>query len=86
MCHGLYATFMPAAGVNTRTTNTNLALTADGVPVYMQVGSKTLGRVFQGMAELRDRLHEGVWGAQLGCPHSERELGSIQREHVLDAY
>lgn len=86
MCHGLYATCMLAAGVNTRATNTLFAPRGYGVSVYMQVGSKTLGRSFQGMTEMLYRLHAGVWGATLCCPHSEREHGPIQREQVLDAY
>lgn len=85
MCHGLYATFMPAAGVNTRMASTCLAPTGYDVPVYIQVGRKKLGRPFKCMAALLYRLHEGVWGAQHGCPHSEQEHGSIQRESVIDA-
>lgn len=85
MCHGLYAIFMPAAAVNTRMTNSFLAPTGDDVCVYLQTGRKQLGHLFKGMAELLDRMHADVWGAQLCCPHSEREHDSIQRAQVLDA-
>lgn len=65
MCHGLYATFMSAAAVNTRMTNRYCASTGDDVSIYSQVGIIKLGHPFQGMAELLYRFHDGGWCPEL---------------------